>query len=641
MDRLSAIRHAGLGLLLLAGCGGDDLTLPNEGQPARIAPIRGDRQNGTVGEALSDSLVVRVTDRFDDPVSGVEVEWSAEGGGSVSPVTSLTGGDGRAAAERVLGDQPGTYFTIARVAALSEPVTFTTTGVAARLVLTAQLPAIAVSGTPLEPQPALQLQDADGAPIAREGVVVTVQIASGGGSLSGGTSATSDPQGRVAFTDLAIRGSPGVRTLIFAADAFAPAVSPPIAIGVGSPASIEAVAGDQQSAAVNTAVAVRPAVVVRDAEGNPISGIPVTFKVTAGGGSLSGPTPVTGSDGIAAVGGWTLGPKVGDNSLEAEVSGQDLSGSPVEFSATGTPGPVSADESRVSASPSTIGASGGSSAATITVIALDQFENPIPGLTVTLSATGSGNAITQPAAPTDGDGETTGKLSATSPGDRVVTAVIDGVTISETATVTVTAGPPVASGSSATVPGGTAGSATVIEVRLKDAQGNDVAGAANAISGSVSGANTVGSLSASDQGGGRYTMSYTPRRTGTDQVQIRVSGNAIPGSPFASQVRPGPGDPSRTVADFTWQGSGFFSAPLRVVVFVRDSEGNLLDRGGDQVTVRVDGTSIPVTDHSDGSYEATSDPIGTFAPHTVDVRLNGTDIGGSPFCVERFSNDCP
>src|SRR3546814_2141223 len=45
------------------------------------------------------------------------------------------------------------------------------------------------------------------------------------------TTAISDGSGRVTFTGLMIRGMPGVRTLIFAAEGFTPVTSPPIAIG--------------------------------------------------------------------------------------------------------------------------------------------------------------------------------------------------------------------------------------------------------------------------------------------------------------------------------------------------------------------------------------------------------------------------
>ncbi len=325
-------------------CGGDELTLPNEGQPAELSVVRGDGQNGTVGEPLADSLVVQVRDRFGNAVGGVEVNWTAEVGGNVEPALSVTDAGGRAGAQRTLGAQPGVYTTLATVSALpEEPVVFRTTGVAAKLSIVTQPAPSGVSGVPLERQPVLQLLDADANPAARAGVVVTVQIATGGGELDGTTNVASDAAGVVTFTDLAIRGSPGIRTLIFAADAFASVASAPIAVGVGAPASIAVAAGDGQSATVNTAVATPPAVVIRDGDGNPVPGIPVTFAVTSGGGSVSGATAATGADGVATVGGWTLGTAAGTNTLAAEVEGLELEGSPAAFTAVGTPGPLNAD----------------------------------------------------------------------------------------------------------------------------------------------------------------------------------------------------------------------------------------------------------------------------------------------------------
>ncbi|HEY8257586.1 MAG TPA: Ig-like domain-containing protein, partial [Gemmatimonadales bacterium] len=194
-----------LALLALAGCGGDNLVLPNEGQPANLAIVRGDRQNGTVGQALPDSLVIRVTDRFNNPVPGAEVTWTADNGGAVDPSTGTTDGAGRAATMRTLGSQPGTYTTQATVTGFAgEPAVFITTGLAAQLAFVTNPGAIATSGVPLDPQPVLQLSDPEGNPIARGGVSVTVQISSGGGTLGGTTTATSDDAGLVTFTDLVI-----------------------------------------------------------------------------------------------------------------------------------------------------------------------------------------------------------------------------------------------------------------------------------------------------------------------------------------------------------------------------------------------------------------------------------------------------
>jgi hypothetical protein len=107
-----------------------------------------------------------------------------------------------------------------------------------------------------------------------------------------------------------------------------PAPPPP------TPASIQLVEGDGQVASVGTPVAVPPAVRVLDQEGSPIAGVPVTFVVTAGGGSVEGTDQVTGADGTARVGRWVLGAAPGPNTLEAR-SGS-LAGSPVVFTAQGT-----------------------------------------------------------------------------------------------------------------------------------------------------------------------------------------------------------------------------------------------------------------------------------------------------------------
>ena len=627
--------RAPLSLLLagLAACGGEGLALPDQGQPSEIVVVRGDRQSGTIGEPLGDSLVVRVVDRFGDPVSGSEVTWTAEVGGTVSPPTSVTSPDGQAGTQRVLGADLGTYVTTAALLGIErapEPALFTTIGVAARLAFIVAPPATAATGVPLSPQPVLQLQDAGGNDIAREGVVVTAQISVGGGSLAGGTTSTSDAGGRVAFADLAIRGSPGTRSLIFAGDGFASATAS-VALGVGAPGSMEATAGNEQSATVATAVGTRPAVVVRDEDGNPLGGIPVTFKVTGGGGSLGGATPVTGTDGVATIDGWTLGQKVGANTLEATLSGLDVSGSPVVFTATGTPGPVSSGKSQVSAAPATITASGGSSRSTITVTARDAFDNPIPDLAVTLAATGPGSTLTQPASPTGSNGSTTGLLSATTPGTSVVSATIAGTPVTQTATVTVSPGAPSAAQSSATVPAGTAGNGTVLEIRLKDAQGNDVSGQAGAIAVSVSGANSRSSVSASDQGGGRYTATYTPEKAGTDQVQVKVSGTAIPGSPFASAVRAGEADPamSRAAVPACVE---FFDLPATIVITALDAFGNRVTQGGDNFQIRVNqGSSIEPNDNGDGTYTARLGlTVGVFR---IDITLDGTPIQGNPYQI--------
>jgi trimeric autotransporter adhesin len=92
------------------------------GQPAKLEQ-QGDDQSGGVGQPLPAALVVRVKDRDDNPVSGVQVEWTVtHGGGSVDPSSSTSGDDGRATARWALGPRPGQHRVRARVGSLS--VTF-------------------------------------------------------------------------------------------------------------------------------------------------------------------------------------------------------------------------------------------------------------------------------------------------------------------------------------------------------------------------------------------------------------------------------------------------------------------------------------------------------------------------------------
>jgi hypothetical protein len=64
-----------------------------------------------------------------------------------------------------------------------------------------------------------------------------------------------------------------------------------------------------------------PSVIVKDEEGNVMSGATVTFAVTSGGGTVTGGTQTTNSSGVATVGSWTLGSVPGPNTLTASVSG--------------------------------------------------------------------------------------------------------------------------------------------------------------------------------------------------------------------------------------------------------------------------------------------------------------------------------
>ncbi len=93
--------------------------------------------------------------------------------------------------------------------------------------------------------------------------------------------------------------------------------------------------GDDQVAQPGSPVLIPPAVLVTRADGSPWPGVGVTFAVASGGGSVTGATTSTGTDGIATVGSWTLGATPGPNTLIATAAGSGIVGNPVTFTAQG------------------------------------------------------------------------------------------------------------------------------------------------------------------------------------------------------------------------------------------------------------------------------------------------------------------
>jgi uncharacterized repeat protein (TIGR01451 family) len=99
------------------------------------------------------------------------------------------------------------------------------------------------------------------------------------------------------------------------------------AVAANGPVTFDGIAGEPLDGGL-------PSVRVTDAGGNPVEGVSVTFSADPDSGSLSGAVQTTGSDGIATLGGWTLGAEPGSNTLGASAAG--VAGS-LAFSASGSP----------------------------------------------------------------------------------------------------------------------------------------------------------------------------------------------------------------------------------------------------------------------------------------------------------------
>jgi hypothetical protein len=74
--------------------------------PATIGRVSGNGQSGLPGRLLAEPLVVRLLDRYGNPVPEVDVSWRVDGGGYVSAPVARTGSEGIATVDWVLGEAP-------------------------------------------------------------------------------------------------------------------------------------------------------------------------------------------------------------------------------------------------------------------------------------------------------------------------------------------------------------------------------------------------------------------------------------------------------------------------------------------------------------------------------------------------------
>jgi alpha-tubulin suppressor-like RCC1 family protein len=97
-------------------------------------------------------------------------------------------------------------------------------------------------------------------------------------------------------------------------------------IGDSDAATINTNVAEVQFGVVGTPVTILPSVVVRDESGVPVSGVMISFVASSGGGTVTGAQAVTDANGIATVGGWTLGPNAIENRLTASAPGTAVVG---------------------------------------------------------------------------------------------------------------------------------------------------------------------------------------------------------------------------------------------------------------------------------------------------------------------------
>ncbi len=299
------------------------------GPAAKLAIVTQPSSSGQSGVPLETQPVIQLQDAFGNNVaqSGRAITAGVTGG-SVTGGTASTDGTGKATfSSLAIVGSAGQSFAVTFSSGLllpvtSEPVTLSA-GNANKLVFLTTPPATVQAGVVWVQHPVIQLEDAGGNPLAIPDVNIVANISVGAGTLNGTKTVATDENGQAEFTDLEIDGKVGQRTVRFRNSALpaSSAITAIVNVVAGPAAKIKANSDVSQNGSIGAPVAEPPSVLVEDEFDNPVAGTSVTFAVTAGGGTIAPTTPVTtGSDGVASLTSWTLGPASGANTVTASAT---------------------------------------------------------------------------------------------------------------------------------------------------------------------------------------------------------------------------------------------------------------------------------------------------------------------------------
>jgi alpha-tubulin suppressor-like RCC1 family protein len=289
------------------------IALPDS--PESLSIVEGDAQTGPLGAFLPESLVVRLADQHGNGTPGKVIRWQVlAGNGSPATDSTATGPAGVSATRWALGARIDTAHVL-EAAAMGVP--------AVQFTASPQLPA----GTTVTKVAGDAQSDTAGQPLP-DSLVVRVALADGRGvqgivvawAAVAGSLANADPvtdaDGRAAACwTLGTTAGP---QLASATASDASAVEFTALAAPDAPATIVAIAGDDQRWLASTELPDPVVARVADQYDNATPGVLVTWQVTEGGGNLEAASPATDPQGQVTAR-WLLGPSLGANRLAVSV----------------------------------------------------------------------------------------------------------------------------------------------------------------------------------------------------------------------------------------------------------------------------------------------------------------------------------
>ncbi len=515
------------------------------GSAAAVTARSATALTATVGSLVTPLPQIRVVDASGNPVAGTTVTFTASNGSTVVNGSKTTDQAGLASPDGwQVGATAGTFTLTATVGTLT-PIVFTVNarpGVAAVMTASAGNNQSAQVGRTLAVDPAVRITDALGNPIV--GQEVLFEVLSGGGSAVSRRPVT-DANGVATIGAWTLGDAPGTNTLRATAVGLTIAGSPVTFTATatpGSPATITVAAGNNQSAASGSLLLTAPSVVVRDARGNPVGGVTVSFTTGVNSGSVTSSSAVTNAAGIATAGSWRLGPIAGTQTITASVAGI----ADVMFTATATAGSASVVQVVGDTALASIPVNSFVAQSVLPQVkVMDANGNPISGAVVTFEVVnGFGNALTSATRTTAADG--LAQLGAwkigTAAGTYRVRALVGGIDLTGVEPTWYVTGLALAASNVANVT--TASQAAVAStvvaatpvIRVTDQYGNGVAGVTvTFVTGGV-GASTVNGAASqavlTDVNGNAVASAWTMGvGAGARTLTATVTGAGITGNP--------------------------------------------------------------------------------------------------------------